>query len=193
MAILKTVTDAQKYMEKIIKDRNRDAGQAAEMIEAEGKKIIELDARMEAAAVSGNHEAFKKAKQEKQEAVEAKEMYERQLAALNEKPLISDEEYRRMVNGIFKDFNTRNAAAKDNLFRLSKEMLSIAKEMQTAINEANEVLYHLQHDLYHDADRLKGKNGACYNPSDKKEIKDYSAMRWGESATKNTWYQQYLE
>lgn len=192
MAILKTVTAAQKLIRDTLSKRDKQAESSLELISQAEENIISIDRRMEEAAKDGDPLEYKKAKQEKEDAQDIKEMYERRYNAFIRKPLIEKDDYDRIKAEILAEYGALQLKAKGELARLAEEMKAISDHLNTAITETNKALRSLQHDLFMDGDRMKAKNGSCINPADELKIKDYSAMIWGKCAVESMVYSDYI-
>ena len=192
MAIMKTVTAAQKLINETLKKRDKESESALDLIRQAEKNIQEIDSRVEEAAKEGNPLEYKKAKQELEDARDIKEMYERRYNAFIEKPQISEEDYKRIISEIMAEYDILQLNAKDSLAKLAEEMKAISDHLRDAATEANDALRHLQHDLFMDGDRMRAKNGTLCNPADEKRIRDYSAIRWGQVAVESLIYSNYI-
>lgn len=157
MAILKTAAATENRINKILSDRVTETADLQEQVEKENAAIEAANKAMEAATMAGDVKAYQKAKGERRDVTDAKEMHESRLLSLNEKPLISRADYEKEVSAIFADFAALEDQTKQKLVKLSDEMNAVAAEFQEAIVHANEVLHSLQHDIYRDADRQRDK------------------------------------
>lgn len=193
MAIMKTVTAAQKLIRETLSRRDKQAESALNLITQAEENINSIDQRMEEAAKEGNPIEYKKAKQEKEDAQDVKEMYERRYNAFIRQPQISEADYERITAEIIAEYGAMQLKARGELARLAEEMNSISDHLNAAFIEANKALKSLQHDLFMDCDRMKHpKTGACINPSDELNISDFSVIRWGRVGVEHIAYSDYI-
>lgn len=193
MAVMKTVTAAQKLIRETLSKRDKEAKSALTLISQAEENINSIDIRMEEAAKNGDPIEYKKAKQEKEDAQDIKEMYERRYNAFIRQPQISEEDYKRITADILAEYGALQLKAKGDLARLAEEMKAISDHLHTAVTEANKTLVSLQHDLFIDGDRMKHpRTGICINPSDEIGIRDYSAIRWGRVGVEHIAYSDHI-
>ena len=192
MAILETVTAAEKLIRESLNKRDKKASEAMKLIQNEEKKLSEIEIRIDEAAKGGDAESFIKAKQEREATATIKEMYERQYNSFMEKPLIAREDYERITEEIKKEYDAMQKRAGSELVTLSENMKAISDSVNTAAQEANTALHGLQHDLFLDGDRLKHqKTGALLNLADEQRIRDYTVIEWGKAGVNHGAYAKY--
>ena len=159
MATLKAVTTVESNVKKILSDGVTETADLAEQVEKGSAAIAAANKAMEAATTAGDVKAYQKAKADRRDAADAKEMHEARLNALNNKPLISKADYEKAVADIYAEIAALDDQIKQRLAKLSDQMEAEALELQEAINKANEVLRRLQHEVYRDADRSRSAKG----------------------------------
>ncbi len=140
---------------------------SAEEIAALEQKIIEANNRLKdledtitAATDAGNLKDYRKAKEDQRAQIDAREMYSARLKKLSEEPLMKAEDYQKACAEISSIIAEESKAADGKLLKLAGEMKEIADELKTKVDAANSLLKKYQHEIYRDADRSKGENGA---------------------------------
>lgn len=189
MSVLKSAQAAENRIEKILSDSVTEKAVLEERIETEAAAIAEANKAMEAAAMTGDVKAYQKAKRERRDMADAREMHERRMSVLNGEPLISGAEYKKETDAIFAEFAALKDQAEKNLVRLSDEMNAVAEEVQEAVAHANEVLYRLQHDIYRDADRPLDEKGNTYGSAGEKRLDGLGLIHWGRSGVTHYQYE----
>lgn len=177
---------------------------SAEEIAALEQKIIEannrlkdLDGMITAATDAGNLKDYRKAKEEKQTAIDAREMYSARLKKFSEEPLMKEEDYQKACAEVSRIIAEESKAADEKLLKLAGEMKAIADELQTKVDAANSLLKKYQHEIYRDADRSKGANGAILMLSGEektvyndKEMSIAEVIAFGRKAAGSHHYEQ---
>ncbi len=193
MAIMKSVTTAEKLIQKVIADRDRKTAEAQQLIQETEKTLLEIEDRIDKAAKDGDADAFRQARKDRLEVLELQELYNRQNEALSKRQLITKEDYERTIKDIFAEYDAKQLCAKEKLAKLAEQMADIAEELDVSFQEANVVLKLLQHDVYMDADRMKHpRTGECLTAVDMLGLKDRSAIQWGKIAKENFTYSEYI-
>ena len=190
MAQLKAVPAAESMIKSILDNRVKEKEELEAQIKTDEAAIAAAAKAMEDATAAGNVKAYQQAKRDRQDASDAKEMHESRLDTLNNKTLISAVDYEKTVENIFTEIASLDKQTKEKLCKLSEEMYSSALELQTAINQANDVLHSLQHDIYRDADRQRSANGTLY-ANDEKQVKKWGTVSWGKACFEHFQYQEY--
>lgn len=188
MKLPKTEKIAAKLQE-IMNDSTKEIASREAAIEEETKKIATNNDLMLKATDSGDMKAYQTAKKAKQDAVDAKEMYESRLKALQRKPLISKEEYEGMIAEITEELDSVNDQIRAKLAKLSEEMNEAAVEMMDAQEKANSILHTLQHNIFKDADRTRNADGCIIEMQSEVKRLDYGAtFTWGKTAISHYQY-----
>lgn len=191
LELIETVKAEQKARE-ILEGRQREKKKLADWITEEKRKIDAINRILEQATIDGDIKAYQKAKAERADILDSKEMHERRLTMLNNEPLISKGEYEDATKAIYAEIAALDDATKQTLAKLSEEMERTAMELQNSLNKANEVLAFLQHDIYRDADRSRGKNNALLLiSSEQKYVDKWETVSWGMSGVKHNKYAEY--
>ena len=193
MMHLKNVEATEELIQGILSSRAAELDQLTQLIAIENDSITAANKAMESATATGDLKAYQKAKADRQNALDAKEMHESRLEALNNKPLISKLDYEKAISDIFAEIAAADDQTKQQLCKLSDEMNSAALELETAINRANKALQRLQHDIYRDADKTRNiKTGEILPIThETKAIRNFSTVSWGKTGVQTAQYTGY--
>lgn len=192
MATLKTVTTVENMVNKILSDRAAETEELVEQVKRDAVAIADANKAMDAATIVGDVKAYQKAKAERRDASDAKEMHDARLDALNKKPLISKADYEKAVGDIYSEIAALEDKTKQNIAKLSESMESLTLDLQEAINQANKVLHTLQHDVYRDADRKVNSRGErMFLPHEDKKIEKWDTINWGKAGVMHLQYLKY--
>ena len=193
MSKLKTVETASAMINKILADRKREIEDLAELVEQDDEAIAKANEEMEAATASGNVKDYQAAKASRRDALDAKEMHESRLKTLNEKPLITKEEYEKTVAGILTEVAAQDDKTKQKLAILSDQMHAEGLALDKAIEEANETLKRLQHDVYRDADRSISEHSGevIYLHAEDRAYNQRDTFYWATRGVSTPQYERY--
>lgn len=192
MTTLKAVSTVENMVKKILSDRASETEALVEQVEKEDQAIAAANSAMEKATTAGDVKAYQKAKAERRDASDAKEMHEARLNALNHKPLISKADYEKAVAEIYSEVAAVENQSKQRIAELSEKMEGEALFLQEAVNAANRALHGLQHDVYRDADRRRDSNGdVLFLAHDEKKIEKWDTINWGRTGVMNLQYLKY--
>ena len=192
MTTLKAVNAVESTVKKILSDRVTETADLAEQVEKETASIAAANKAMEAATTAGDVKAYQKAKADRRDAADAKEMHESRLEALNNKPLISKADYEKAVADIYAEIAALDDQKRQRLAKLSDEMEAEALDLQEAINKANEVLHRLQHEVYRDADRSRNAKGEIMIlVHEEKKVEKWNTVNWGKAGVTHYQYTEY--
>lgn len=190
MTTLKAVNAVENTVKNILTNRENEKAELEALVSQDAAAVAKALEAMEEATAAGDIKAYQKAKAERQDATDAKEMHEARQLALSKKPLITKEDYEKNVAAIYDEIAAIDEETKKKLVTLSEQMEAAALELRDAANKANEVLFHLQHDLYRDADRTHDKSGnIVFVESEEKSVKVYSTIDWGMAGVVKTMYE----
>ncbi len=183
------ITEVENKIKKILEDRETEMANLEEQAEQEAAAIEAANKAMDAATVVGDVKAYQKAKAERRDAEDAKEMHEKRFVDLSKKPLISKAEYEKAVADIYAEFAAAEDKTKQQLAKLSDDMHGAALALEEMIERANAVLHKLQNDVYRNADRQKTANGSYIGGE--KVISEYDTIYWGKAGVTHYQYEQY--
>lgn len=188
----KTLTEAEQTIKSRLADAAKDADTArAKIAEADGAIKAALD-KMERATFEGQEMAYQQAQAELDRAQHLKEYQTKRFEALTAKQLITQDDYTRLCDGVFKEFEELDAETREHLAELSDKMTEIAKEYKAALERFNAALFGLQTQLYKNADGVRAKYGQMVvYPGIKKEVKGARTLVWAECALRNPWYREH--
>ncbi len=193
MTHLKAVETTEELITKILSDRAAELKTLDELIATEKKSLSSSDRALEKATEVGDLQAFQKAKGTRRNILDALEMHESRLEALTTRPLISSEEYERLVSSIFAEIAQVDDQTKQELCKLSDAMNASALELQDAINRANHALQRLQHEIYKDSDKSRSNKTGEILPLEfeTKAVRNYSTVNWGKCGVQAGAYLEY--
>ena len=195
MEKLTTVFEIENMINRILSERQTELAQLDEQISSENAAIAAANAAMDKATAAGDLQAYKMAKADRASAADGKEMHEARKAALNDKPLISEAEYKKACAEICAEIAAIDDKTKQELTALSDKMNAAAMALREAINRANDVLARLQHDLFRDADRSRNKETGAILPINHEVAhvnpEFYSTVEWGKAGAATGAYQRY--
>ncbi len=193
MKTIGIIEEVSKRVDSILNDREKDLAVLADQISEQDAAISASAAEMDKATAAGDLEAFKKAKADRSNAMDAKEMFEARKNALENKPLISAADYEKTVSEVFAAVAAAESDTKKELTALSDQMASAAAGLEEIANSANNVLTRLQHDVYHDADRTRSpKTGEILQIfHEQKRVNPYNTILWGRLGIESTQYVNY--
>lgn len=193
MSTFRAIIEIENKVNRILSDKANEIAELEEKIKADQKAKDTALLAMEQATTEGNIKAYQEAKARRRDAEDAKEMHETRLDFLKNKPLISRRDYEKAVSDIFLEVAAVDNQTKQALAALSEQMRTQAIELQEYINHANEVLNHLQHDVFRDADMTKHpKTGQPYISSEEKTVNNFETVHWGMVGVSTLAYKDYL-
>ena len=170
-------------VEKLIEDFNAELNARIEDIDKANAQISGAENKMSVATVAGDPLAYSKAKQDKQRAEDAREMYQARVKQLKgDKPLVSREEYDADSREVKEELSQMCLEDKRKVVVLCKQIEEIVKRNNKTIEDANEVLIRYQRDVFHDWDRKeKSSKGDYYvRPMAENKFEDFSLVwLWG--------------
>lgn len=117
------IREIEEFTERTIKKRNSDIVKLEKQISIDAKEIIKADKKLQSAE---RLEDFEKAKAEKMHAENSKEMHEIQANKLKNKPLINNDEFKKMSGDIMEEIKARNDADETRVKELLTELKEIA-------------------------------------------------------------------
>ena len=169
---LKTI---ETKIQKILQDGQVKADELTARIETIQQTEQEAAEAFLKAKAAGDPEAYSKAAANQRSAKDIREMYGDKLTALKNAPLISEDEYKSMVNETMAELEQLNTTAKAEAAKHLEALNNIGQELTEVINFGNELLHQVQHDLFKDTAGLKLANGTVIpHHSFDKQYKDYS-------------------
>ena len=166
-------------VEKLIEDFNAELNARIEDIDKANAQISGAENKMSVATVAGDPLAYSKAKQDKQRAEDAREMYQARVKQLKgDKPLVSREEYDADSREVKEELSQMCLEDKRKVVALCKQIEEIAKRNNKAIADANEVLLRYQSEVFHNWDRKEktGKGDYFVRPMAENKFEDFSLV-----------------
>ena len=188
-----------KILEEAEQTADRLLSQRAEEIDGTRAKMAEVDTaintaleKLEKATFEGNELSYQQAQAELDRAQRTKDYHKKRLEAITAKPLITDAEYNRLINGIYNEFSELDAQTREKLATLCDELTKIADNYNADVDRINTALHRLQCDVYRLADCRQDRNGRHYiDPTTEKRVKFSSTLNWAMCAAKNVQYREY--
>lgn len=154
------LTQIEKEFEQIKAKNDKeiaDLQQALETAKAEADKAQEkvIDAQQ-----GSSPTAFSKAVADQQTASNIVEFYTGKIEELQSEPLVTEEEYKDFTERIKTELDKMNEEARETV----KEALEVLEKVEPVLtenlNKGNDLLEHLQHDLYKDDASMTTATGA---------------------------------
>jgi len=178
-------------IDDIIKTRNNEISTLEEKISVETESIAAAGAAMQTATASGDLAAYQKAKGERGNAQDAKEMHTARVDFLKNKPYVSEAEYKKTVAEIMAIAAAADSETKKIICELSNQMAAAAAELEEIGKAADKALHNWQHEVYRDADRAKHPKAGIPYLNDEKRCNVDETVRWGYRAVQDARYQAY--
>ena len=166
-------------VEKLIDNFNAELDARFRDIEKANAQISGAENKMNVATVAGDPLAYSKAKQDKQRAEDAREMYQARVKQLKgDKPLVSREEYDADSREVKEELSQMCLEDKRKVVALCKQIEEIVKRNSQTIEDANDVLIRYQRDVFHNWDRKeKSSKGDYYvRPMAENKFEDFSLV-----------------
>ena len=179
-------------VEKLIADFNAELDARFKDIEKASNQITVAESKMKVATVAGDPQAYSKAKQDKQRAEDAREMYQARVKQLQGgEPLVSREEYDDDTREVKAELLQMCLEDKREIVALCKQIEEIAKRNKQTIANANEVLIRYQRDVFHNWDRKKknGKGEYYVLPMAENKFEDFSLVWLWDRISGNKTYE----
>ena len=189
---MKAYEKLKDKVEKLINDFNAELDARFRDIEKASAQISGAENKMNVATVAGDPLAYSKAKQDKQRAEDAREMYQARVKQLQgDKPLVSREEYDADSREVKEELSQMCLEDKREVVALCKQIEEIAKRNKKAIADANEVLLRYQRDVFHNWDRKKknGKGEFYVLPMTENKFEDFSLVWLWDRISDNKTYE----
>ena len=169
----------KEKVEKLIEDLNAELDARNKDVEKANAQISGAENKMSVATVAGDPLAYSKAKQDKQRAEDALEMYQARVKQLKgDKPLVSREEYDADSREVKEELSQMCLEDKRKVVALCKQIEEIVKRNNKTIEDANETLIRYQRDVFHNWDRKeKSSKGDYYvRPMAENKFEDFSLV-----------------
>lgn len=166
-------------VEKLINNFSAELDARNKDVEKANAQISGAENKMSVATVAGDPLAYSKAKQDKQRAEDALEMYQARVKQLKgDKPLVSREEYDADSREVKEELSKMCLEDKRKVVALCKQIEEIVKRNNKTIEDANETLIRYQRDVFHNWDRKeKSSKGDYYvRPMAENKFEDFSLV-----------------
>ena len=149
------VQKTKARIKEILSGRSSERSARQAEVSKARQRVDEAQKRMDAAMLASDAEAYSKAKAERGAALDAVEMHEKRLHALEDIPLVTRQEYKTTVTEIMRYLQEANDDHRKKALKLVEELENLKKENERILNEGNDVLKQWQHTINKDADREK--------------------------------------
>lgn len=174
----KAIAEVEAKANKILENRKAELADIENLIETAKQQKDEAESRMKGATNNSDIGAYQAAKQIRNDAEDAIEMYSNRLEILKGEPLITEKDYKDGIAVIIKTLETVSAVARNDLVKCVEEIKKIAESAMKEIEDGNEVLSKWQHKIYQDNCLERSAKGAEYhNPRLEKRYEDW-AIGW---------------
>lgn len=174
----KAIAEVEAKANKILENRKAELADIENLIETAKQQKDEAESRMKGATNNSDIGAYQAAKQIRNDAEDAIEMYSNRLEILKGEPLITEKDYKDGIAVIIKTLETVSAVARNDLVKCVEEIKKIAESAMKEIEDGNEVLSKWQHKIYQDNCLERSAKGSEYhNPRLEKRYEDW-AIGW---------------
>lgn len=150
------------YLDNLIKtileNRKNELSVLTEAVTAGKQKMEDANRAIETATTAADLEGFRKAKAERELAADVIALNEARIKMLEEKELVSREEYETVLTSVVDEVGTLLAANRAKAANLLAELESIAQNDSEIINRVNPLLRKWQVEIYHDPDLMRNGN-----------------------------------
>ncbi len=143
---------AKQRIDEILRGRSEEVRLRGENVERRQAELAEIKERKERAAVTGNAEDYLDAVTEFDRAEKLLQMDAQRLADLNEKPLMTREEYDETCRSIIEAVDASLAKLEEQTKELLPQLFAIRDKADEIVTDANTTLERLQRDVYRYAD-----------------------------------------
>lgn len=175
----KAIREVENKIKKILRDRVVQITELEERVEASKRQQAVAKEALDAVTMSGDVEAYQKAKADLRNAEDAIEMYSKRLDALENKPLVSECEYEKGVSEIMSTLGEISADAKKHIVERMEQIRIIASECAEEIAHGNRILHQWQHEIYRDkAEQTLATGTRIHMDSLEKVFADYSVPQF---------------
>ena len=144
------VEHLEKRIESILKNREDELTELRNSVVADRQKAEEAGKALEAATAANNFVAYRKAKAEREMAADLAALHEARTRMLEEKELVSGEEYATVRDAVLEEVSAILAASKAKAAGLLADLESIAESDRAIIARANNALRKWQETIYRD-------------------------------------------
>lgn len=145
----------EKRIESILKNREEELTALRNSVTADRQRAEEAGKALEAATAANDIDAYRKAKAEKEMAADLAALHEARTRMLEEKELVSDEEYTSVRDSVLDEVSALVAANNAKAAKLLAELENIADSDYAIIDRANNALLRWQKDIYHDSSLVR--------------------------------------
>lgn len=188
----KAITEVVNRIKKITADRVAETADLEERVEVAKQQQRAANEAMDEATDVVDLESYQKAKKDRRYAGDAIEMYSKRLDALENKPLISKEEYEAGVDKIMAALEEVSADAKKCIVEHMEQIRIIAAECTAEITNGNEVLHKWQHEIYGDkAEQILANGNSIHLDSLEKKFTDFSVPQFANYVLDSNFYKNF--
>ncbi|WP_249630443.1 hypothetical protein [Streptococcus uberis] len=144
---MKTLKEINAHLDKLIAEDNKVITNAEIELQKVNERIQNAKDRMVSAEESMNEKEYVKAKSDLATAKNAKEMYEKRVDKVSNKPLITVDEYKMLNSKLQVLEDERQEEYKAKVRKLMHQIEEVCAEAMESINETNGVMEKLANDV----------------------------------------------
>ncbi len=187
---MSAIIECENRIAEIYRDREKERGAIKQSIAEAEEAIAAHDRELEEAICRGDEEAYSQIRKAREATLDALEMRKRRLSQLENKALITREEYESLVNGIMGECRRITEANKQTIAGLASQIGEIGESEKHILQRANMALHELQENVYRNEDRPKLPSGKP-DPRSEKRINDYSVCEYARVITGSGYYARF--
>lgn len=188
--MLSKTKEATKRSEQLLQERAASLEQLNTLLAEDQQAINAAEAAIKAATMSDDLQAFRAAKNDLSAAQDALEMHTKRRTVLENGPLITDEEYNKLVSDMIAEIKTIERKTQKRLVSLADQMAEAGQALQDSQQAVNTALRRLQHDIYRDADRTRRNGQIILIASEDKQVDTWETINWSKAPLENDVYKR---
>lgn len=144
---------------KVLAERRKDIEERENQLREAETASAQASELLSSAIDTGDTKVYGEAKRKKAQAEDDIELYTKRLARLKESPLITKEEYEKYSQNVHAELAEMTARHRREVVEIIDKLIAIREEERIQFEKGNDALKRWQHEVYHDADRLRYDNG----------------------------------
>lgn len=187
---MSAIIECENRIAEIYRDKEKERGAIQQSIAEAEEAIAAHDRELEEAICRGDEEAYSRIRKAREATLDSLEVRKRRLSQLDDKALITREEYESLVSGIMGECRRITEANKQTIAGLASQIGEIGESEKRILQRANIALHELQENVYKNEDRPRFPNGNLY-PNTEKRINDYSVCEYARVVTGSGYYAMF--
>ncbi len=180
---------AQKRLAELVEKRDNELTEIESNITKAENELKAAAADMEKAQDKGDPAAYTDAKQRRQAASDALEMFTGRREKISKRGMITGDEYEKITAGIMQDINDKAENARAELYELTAKMDAIAADLDADFSNANHLLRQILVTLYPEGIKRNATGGAIIQPKETPR-NAWNVVNWAKTAGQDFVYQQ---